>query len=390
MTSTVRRGSVIAGRYELVDFLGRGGMGTVFRARDQALGDDVALKVLRPEIATPEYERRFRGEVKIARRVRHRNVCAIHDYGQEAGLHYIVMELVEGVDLKHLVKERGALPLPEAIHLVGQLAAGLQAIHDAGIVHRDLKTPNVMVDRRGVVRLMDFGIAKSMDSQTLATAVGMILGTPEYMSPEQVRAATLDPRSDLYALGVVAFELLTGRVPFKGDTPLATLMMHLQDEPPLELPLAAGLPAGIRAALKRVLAKDPQERFATAAEFAQALAADGADAPRASARLAPRLAAADERAPIDSDEIPTALTPAPTPGRPPVAPAAPPPAPDWEEDFARASVAAVSADWEVDLAPAPEEWEEDLTPTPAPPPTPPPADWEEDFGESRPTRFRNS
>ena len=268
------QGAVLAARYEILRPLGRGGMGMVYRALDRELDEQVAIKLLRADIArAPEMARRFRSEIKLARRVRHRNVCAIHEYGQDGHLRFIVMELVPGVDLRSVLRRDGPPPADRVYDIGLEVATGLQAIHDVGIVHRDLKTPNIMIDARGDVRLMDFGIAKSIDADasTGGTATGHIVGTPEYMSPEQARAQAVDARSDLYALGIVLFELFTGDVPFRGDTPVATLFKQVQDPPPLEGPRASRIPPAARPILRRALAKTPDERFASAREMGEAL-----------------------------------------------------------------------------------------------------------------------
>jgi serine/threonine protein kinase len=267
------RGDVLSGRYEILDGLGRGGMGVVYKAHDRDLEETVAVKVLRPDLAfSTDIAKRFRSEIKLARRVRHPNVCAIHEYGQEGALRYIVMEFVEGIDLRQLLRKRGPLPSTEAFEVAFQVASGLQAIHALGIVHRDLKTPNLMKDPRGVVRLMDFGVAKQLGQERVnssaATQTGHIVGTPEYMSPEQARGDPVDVRSDIYALGIVTFELFTGDVPFRGDTPVATLLMQMEREPPLE---ARRLPARLVPVLKRALAKERRERYSSAEQMAQAL-----------------------------------------------------------------------------------------------------------------------
>ena len=213
-------GQLVAGRWEVLARLGSGGMGVVYQVRDRELDEVVALKVLRGEMArSEEMARRFLSEIKLARRVRHPNVCGIHEYGQDGALRFIVMEYVEGVDLKRVLSG-GAVPHGEAFVVGAQIAAALQAIHKAGIVHRDLKPANVMLDAQGHVRLMDFGIAKQFgqDSGEGLTATGHIVGTPEYMSPEQAQGHRVDFRSDIYALGIVFFELLTGKLPFVGDT----------------------------------------------------------------------------------------------------------------------------------------------------------------------------
>ena len=264
----VAPGTVLAGRYEILAVLGRGGMGTVYSARDRVIDETVALKVLRPEIAgSPEFAQRFLTEVRLARRVTHPNVCRIHEYGEDGGLRFLVMELVQGRDLRGVLS-KGELAPERALAIAIQAAEALQAIHDAGIVHRDLKTANVMVDGAGGVKLMDFGIAKPMSGGQAAAPSGYVVGTPEYMSPEQGRGRTVDTRSDIYSLGVVVYELFTGRVPFHADTPIATLMMHVEAPPPLDDP---ALPAGVVAVLRRALAKDPADRFPTAQAMADAL-----------------------------------------------------------------------------------------------------------------------
>ena len=243
-------GYSVAGRYELRRFLGEGGMGTVYEAFDRKLEDKVALKILKPDFAhSVEMERRFRHEIKLSRRIRHPNVCAIHEYGEAGPLRYISMELIEGTDLKRRLRESGALPAAEAFRVAIQIAQGLDSIHKAGVVHRDLKASNVMLDVKGDVRLMDFGIAKQLGVEATvgATAVGSIIGTPEYMSPEQGRGETIDFRSDLYSLGIVIYEIFTGDVPFRGDTPIATIFKTIQDPLDLDAPAGPGHPGPAQA-----------------------------------------------------------------------------------------------------------------------------------------------
>jgi serine/threonine protein kinase len=268
-------GSVVGGRYEVLSRLGKGGMGIVYKVRDRELDEILALKVLRSDIAgSPDAKRRFLAEIKLARKVSHKNVCRVHDYGREEDLLYIVMELVEGVDLKQVLRESGPLPPAEALDVAVHLAEALQAIHDEGIIHRDLKTPNVMRDANGIVKLMDFGIAKSQEpSLTGATATGHIVGTPEYMSPEQVRGEKIDGRSDIYALGIVIFELFTGNTPFRGDNTITTLFKQIQDPPPLYGPEAARIPPAVIPIIAKALAKDREERYGSAWEVAEALRA---------------------------------------------------------------------------------------------------------------------
>jgi serine/threonine protein kinase len=267
LTPPIRRGSLMAGRYEILDLLGRGGMGTVYRARDRVLGDKVAVKVLRSDLShRPEMIRRFGSEMGVARTVRHPNVCRIYAAGEEQGRLYLSMELLEGSDLKTLLRTaKHGLEPEHAFELSLQVASGLAALHEAGIVHRDVKPPNVMLDKKGIAHLMDFDIAKQhlAEGTDAATATGQVLGTPEYMSPEYARGDRVDFRSDVYSLGVLIFELFTGEVPFRGETPLATVLKHLNDPPPLEGPRAERLPPSLLPVLRKALAKDPDERFST-------------------------------------------------------------------------------------------------------------------------------
>src|SRR5258707_219610 len=310
VTVDLRPGVVFDSRYEILGPLGQGGMGMVYKARDRSLDEVVAIKVLRPDSARdPHMADRFKSEIRLARRVRHRNVCAIHDYGEDQGLFYISMEYIEGVDLKHQLRDRGAFPTEEAYEVAIQIAEGLQAVHEAGIIHRDLKTPNIMRDAGGVARLMDFGIAKREGDGT-RTATGHIVGTPEYMSPEQAQGHRVDFRSDIYALGIVVYEIFTGRVPFRGETPISTILKHLHDPPPLDPPDAETIPVPVRPVLRRCLAKSPDDRFPSAREVADALR--GARSP--SRRQQP--------VPTSALEAPTLETPTLA-----AAPAPPPPAP---------------------------------------------------------------
>jgi serine/threonine protein kinase len=266
-------GALFASRFEILGPLGRGGMGMVYRAFDRELGETVAIKVLRPDVARESFrnEQRFRSEIRLARRVRHRNVCSVYSDGVDRGLLYICMELIEGENLSRFAMEGSGLPPAEAWSATLQIAAGLRAIHEVGVVHRDLKTANLMRDHAGIVRVMDFGIAKQHGpgaGGATVTATGALMGTPEYMSPEQLRGDEVDFRSDLYSLGVVVYELFTGSPPFRGDTPVATIVKQLQEPPRLGLPT---LPAALRPVLARALAKRPDDRYATADEMGRAL-----------------------------------------------------------------------------------------------------------------------
>ena len=353
--AAVSRGTLLASRYEIRDLLGRGGMGTVYRAHDRVLDEEVAIKVLRADLAAaPGMAERFLSEIKLARRVSHRNVCRIHEYGEEGRLRFISMELVDGKSLKDVL-QNGPLPPAQAYDAAEQAARGLVAIHDVGIVHRDLKPANLTRDASGRVRVMDFGIAKAAGLSGDTTA-GYLLGSPEYMSPEQARGRGADFRSDLYALGVVAFELFTGAPPFRGETPVATLLLHIEAPLPLGPPGSA-LPASLVPVLRRALAKDPRERQGSARQLAdelRAAASGGAVAapllvsstrPAASrephrvrvwvlagvvmALLALALALREPRGESREPRSLTSLGSTATPTPPPVLPSAPPsPAPD--------------------------------------------------------------
>jgi hypothetical protein len=311
------QGTLIGTRYEILSVLGRGGMGMVYKAQDHMLEEPVAIKVLRSEWAgTQEMARRFRSEIKLARKVSHRNVCRIHEYGEDGALRYICMEWLEGADLKRELQQAGGLSTAQAFDVCVQVGEGLQAIHDVGIIHRDLKTSNIMRDGRGVVRLMDFGIAKASEETAAGsiTSTGQVMGTPEYMSPEQCRGEKIDFRSDVYSLGIVFYEVFTGQVPFRGDTPVATLFKHIQEPVPLEGPAAARIPESVVPVLRRALAKERAERYATVDEMVEALREARERTPMSAVpQPTPPLAA--EPAAASAAPEPTA-TPAPTAPRP--------------------------------------------------------------------------
>jgi serine/threonine-protein kinase len=257
-------------------------MGVVFEAFDRTLEETVALKTLRADIeATDELMNRLRSEIRLARRVSSPNVCRIHEYGVDDGRQYISMEYVDGVTIRDLLHETGALPVDVALDVAIQMMAGLVAIHDVGIMHRDPKPANLMRTRTGLVKLMDFGIAKEVGGTTL-TAAGSAVGTPEYMSPEHVRGQKLDLRTDVYIAGIVLFELLTGISPFRGDTHLEAAHKQVTEMPNLRTP---GIPAALVPVLGRALAKNRDARYGSARELAAALARARAELSRKVAPL---------------------------------------------------------------------------------------------------------
>ncbi|NTV81136.1 MAG: protein kinase, partial [Candidatus Aminicenantes bacterium] len=259
-------GTTFARRYQVIEELGHGGMGRVYKVFDTEVREKLALKLLKPEIATDaDTIERFRNELRLARTVSHRHICRMHDLGREegTGTYFITMEYVPGEDLKCLIHSIGALPVGKAVTIARQVAEGLAEAHRLGVVHRDLKPQNVMIDLEGAARIMDFGIARSAKAKGL-TGAGVMIGTPEYMSPEQVDGKEADARSDIYALGVVLFEMLTGRLPFEGGTPLSVAVKHKSEPPPDPRKINAQIPEELAKLVLRCLEKEKSKRFASA------------------------------------------------------------------------------------------------------------------------------
>ncbi|WP_433384005.1 serine/threonine-protein kinase [Actinoplanes sp. CA-142083] len=254
-------------RYRLEDRLGAGGMGEVWRAVDELLGRQVAVKAMLPSVADdPDFARRFLAEAKSMARVNHPAVASIHDFGNVQGVAYLVMELVEGESLAQRLARVGRMGAPETMRLIAQAADGLQAVHDQGIVHRDIKPANLLIRRDGSLVITDFGIARHEDASRL-TASGAILGTPSYLSPEQVMGHPATARSDIYSLGLTAYECLAGERPFVGDNPYAVALQRLQSAPRT---IGITLPAQVLMVVERALATDPAGRWPSAAELAAA------------------------------------------------------------------------------------------------------------------------
>jgi serine/threonine protein kinase/tetratricopeptide (TPR) repeat protein len=255
------RGSTFASRYEIIEELGRGGMGRIYRVEDAKLKQEVALKLIKPEIAKDKKTiERFRNEMRTARMISHKNVCRMFDIGEEKGAYFITMEYVPGEDLKSFIRRAGPLGSGKAIFIAKQICEGLTEAHRLGVVHRDLKPQNVMIDTQGNARIMDFGIARSLDAKGI-TGAGVMIGTPEYMSPEQVEGKEVDQRSDIYSLGVILFEMLTGRVPFKGDTALSIAVQHKTESPPDLKSVNPQIPENLSRIVLKCLEKDKASRY---------------------------------------------------------------------------------------------------------------------------------
>jgi TolB-like protein/tRNA A-37 threonylcarbamoyl transferase component Bud32 len=264
-------GSTFAGRYQIIEELGQGGMGKVYKAFDKEVNVRVALKLVKPEIAADKNTiERFRNELKVAREISHKNICRMYDLGRDAETYFITMEYVSGEDLRSFIRRARRLDTGTAISITKQICEGLSEAHRLGVVHRDLKPGNIMIDQEGNAKIMDFGIARSLKGKGI-TGAGVMIGTPEYMSPEQVEGKEADERSDLYALGVILYEMVTGRVPFEGDTPLSIAVKHKSEIPKDPRELNAQLPEDLSRLILRCLEKDKEKRFQSAAAVAAEL-----------------------------------------------------------------------------------------------------------------------
>ncbi|MFI0356522.1 serine/threonine-protein kinase [Actinomadura sp. 9N407] len=260
-------GLVLNDRYRLVERLATGGMGEVWRAADQALARAVAVKLLRPELMSDAAAcERFRSEARFAAALRHEGIAQVYDVGAQEGRSYLVMELVEGEPLEEIIARAGALPPAAVLDLIAQAGRALAAAHEAGIVHRDVKPANLMVTGGGTVKITDFGIARRLAAAVSQTQTGMVMGTAYYISPEQASGQDITSSADLYSLGVVAYECLTGHVPFDGDTPVAVALRHVREAP---APLPEQVPAPVRDLVYELLAKLPDGRPADAVETAE-------------------------------------------------------------------------------------------------------------------------
>jgi len=261
-------GTVLGNRYTLTERVAGGGMGEVWEATDGVLGRTVAIKLLRAGYADDsQFVDRFRAEARHSASLAHPNIATVHDYGEEDGASYLVMELVRGEPLSRIITDRGPLGPEEVASLLGQAAAALEVAHQAGVVHRDVKPANIMVTEDGMAKLTDFGIARALHGSAM-TKTGEVMGTAQYLSPEQAMGRPATPASDIYALGVVGHEMLTGRRPFDAETPVATALSQVNDPPP---PLPDDVPESLRDLISACLAKEPDDRPASAAMIAEEL-----------------------------------------------------------------------------------------------------------------------
>ena len=261
-------GKLLGNRYEIIEKIGNGGMATVYKATDKVLKRYVAVKILRDEYTTDEeFIRRFEAEAQSAARLTHANIVSIYDVGVEGNLYYIVMELIQGKTLKEIIiKERGPLPWKWSINMAIQIASALEMAHRNNIIHRDIKPHNIIVTEDGVAKVTDFGIAKAVSNSTI-TAFGTTIGSVHYFSPEHARGGYTDAKSDLYSLGVVMYEMVTGRVPFDADTPVSVALKHMQEEPEEPIKVNPNVPIAVNKIIMKALQKDTNLRYQTASEM---------------------------------------------------------------------------------------------------------------------------
>jgi serine/threonine protein kinase len=262
-------GPSIDARYEILDELGRGGMGVVYKARDRETGELIAVKLLKPEIAAdPTSVERFKNELRLARKITHKHVCRIYEFNRADDTAYISMELVQGESLHSVLSRFGTLSFRKGIEIARQICAGLREAHAQGIVHRDLKPQNIMLDTGGNAKIMDFGIAKTVDAGTTTT---LIVGTPPYMAPEQAEGKPVDRRADVYALGLILYEIFTGSAAFSGDTPLTVLMRQVREQAVAPRKLEPTIPDWLEQVILKCLEKDPAKRFQSVDELEASL-----------------------------------------------------------------------------------------------------------------------
>jgi DNA-binding response OmpR family regulator len=265
-------GELFANRFEIAEEIGAGGMGTVYRALDRELGEQVALKILRSELVTDAASvERFKREIRLARHISSKHVVRTYDIGERGGVYFLTMEYVHGITVRELLQTRRRLGVASTLAIACQLAYSLAAAHEQGVVHRDIKPENLLLDAAGVLKVMDFGVARPSGGASGLTEVGLLIGTPSYMAPEQLFGEAFDQRADLYAAGVVLFECLTGRLPFEASSPVALIARVLRDPAPAPSSLDPEIPGGVSDLVQRLLAKEPRDRVPSAADLARLL-----------------------------------------------------------------------------------------------------------------------
>ena len=262
------KGRLLANRYEILEKIGSGGMATVYKAKCHVLNRYVAIKILRDEFTTDEeFVKRFEVEAQSAASITHPNIVSVYDVGVDGNLHYIVMELVKGKTLKDIiVEEKGPLPWKWSVNIAIQIASALETAHKNHIIHRDIKPHNIIITEDGVAKVTDFGIAKAVSNSTI-TAFGTTIGSVHYFSPEHARGGFTDEKSDIYSLGVVMYEMLTGRVPFDADTPVSIALKHMQEKPVEPIKLNPSIPLAVNQIIMKAMRKDPNERYQSATEM---------------------------------------------------------------------------------------------------------------------------
>jgi serine/threonine protein kinase len=266
-TTFLNVATALEGRYQILKELGRGGMGIVFHAYDKELKEQVAIKILSPLLSNdPDALERLKREVSAARRITHPNVIRIHDLSEINGLHFVSMEYFHGTSLKDYIKRNGALSSIQAYNIAAQICDGLDAAHRQGVIHRDLKSQNIILDPMNKVKIIDFGLARTAHLEGM-TATGLIMGTPEYMAPEQVSGKRIDERADIYSLGIILYELFTGRVPFTGDSAIAVGFMQLKEEPVPPTKVNPGVLPEVEKIICKALEKDPMRRYSSIQEL---------------------------------------------------------------------------------------------------------------------------
>src|SRR5580692_11225056 len=262
--------AAISQRYDILGEAGHGSMGNVYKARDRETGETVALKLLKPEIASDQAMMdRFKNELLFARKITHKNVCRVHEFNRVGGIAYTSMEFVEGESLRSVLNRFGGPPQRKAMDLALQICSGLKEAHAQGIVHRDLKPENVMIDGQGNVKIMDFGIARSMEAGTRLT--GSMVGTPAYMAPEQVAGKPVDYRTDIYSLGLMLYEMFTGAPAFRADNPVAVALKQMREEPAPPREVEPNVPVFAERVILKCLEKEPERRFQSVADLESAL-----------------------------------------------------------------------------------------------------------------------